>query len=143
MILDFNVPDRKSYPLHITDLKNIDIHTTLDIHSQSDLVASSTGGEINSHLFSPWNPFSSIRNFSKNTQKVSKQDLKDMESLMEEIKNLHEDDPDCCIYIFVVFCLQMKEKYFKDLKKKISPFLTILKKGMNFRTEFCISKIKI
>ena len=33
IILDSGITDRKSYPIHITDRDNIEIHTTLDIHS--------------------------------------------------------------------------------------------------------------
>jgi hypothetical protein len=52
MNFDFFIPDGKGYPIHITDSKNINIHTTLVVEGFPDLIASTTGGDINNHLFS-------------------------------------------------------------------------------------------
>ena len=52
MVFDFHVPDDQSYPLHITDRNNIDIHTLLQVVNHPDVVASTTGGEIKNQIFS-------------------------------------------------------------------------------------------
>jgi hypothetical protein len=52
MILDFKVPNEGSYPIHISDRNMIDIHTTLAVETNTDIVGSSIGGKINNHTFS-------------------------------------------------------------------------------------------
>jgi hypothetical protein len=96
-MFDFDVPGHDSYPIHITDGKNIYIDTTIAVETHPDLIASSTGGRINKQRYSIVEPIELVKKLIEsedshenwiNLLKTLKNPSVGMEKLYNELKGL-------------------------------------------------------